>query len=296
MDQARPIHLVFAERAQRIGFVLKDRIPRFHGWSPKHEPCNIFVHEDSNGSQIQFQRRSDVGCMIEFGSVNPAGTAGTRYGPETILKSEDIGSVSELIDNSTGLEPIDVDFHDLFSKTDSKSTKQSQGESTKITISAEEGIEGLGSISESVEQEVHAEFEEESGSSTTNTREGDESTIVPAGKAERIFEDRRRADSELEVTSHAKFTFILRAGQHDHRWNHGWKGHRGHDHCQWDTWQDFKDVIRGEAPDNIDLAHEFRQHPAHHYDLDVLFPLSGEVRYKVKFEGKIVKSYRVQGA
>ena len=203
--------------------------------------------------------------------------------------------MSELIDNTVGLAPIDVDFHDLFSKVDSKETTKSQGESTKITISAEEGIEGVGSISESVEQEVHAEFEEKSGSETTNTREGEESTVVPMGKAERIFEDRRRADTQLEVTSHAGFTFVLRAGHHEHRWHRGWKGHRGSDHCQWDTWQDFVDVLHGVAPDNIDLAHSFQARPAPHYDLDVLRPLTGEVRYKVRFEGKIIKSYRVQG-
>ena len=71
MSEARPIHLVFAERAQRIGVVLRERVPRFHGWSTHHEPCNVFVHEDANGQLIQFQRRSDVGCMIEFGSVQP---------------------------------------------------------------------------------------------------------------------------------------------------------------------------------------------------------------------------------
>ena len=37
---ARPIHEVFHQRAQRIGFVLKNRIGRFHGWNPKGErPC-----------------------------------------------------------------------------------------------------------------------------------------------------------------------------------------------------------------------------------------------------------------
>ena len=195
-----------------------------------------------------------------------------------------------------GLRPIDVDFHDLFSKEDHKSTSKSAGTSTKITVSAEEGIEGVGSISESIEQEVHAEFAEESGSSTTNTREGDESTVIPVGVSERIYEDRKRADTELEVTSHASFSFILRAGQHDHRWNHGWRGHGGHDNCRWDTWQDFEDAVRGVAPDNVDLAYSFRRRPAHHYDLDVLLPLSGEVRYKVRFEGKIIKAYRVQPA
>ena len=293
---AKPIHEVFRARAQRIGFVMRNRIGRFHGWNPKGEPMRVFLHDLGGGSQlVQFQRASDPRCYIEFGNVTAAGTANTRYGPETILKAEDLGAVSAHYDNTSGFKPIELSFRDLFSKVDTKESEKSGGESTKLTLEAEEGIEGFGSVKESLEQEIHLEFAESESSETTNEREGEEATIVPVGKLAKVLLTRKRADTELEVTSNADFTFSLKVGSHDPRWNHGWKKGGAPHKAYWETWQDFADVIRGEAPDNYDLADSFRRHPARHYDLDVLDPLNSEVRYKVKFEGKIIREYTVKG-
>ena len=292
----KPIHEVFRIRAQRIGFILRDRIGRFHGWNPHHEPCRVFVHDGDAGSKlVQFQRIADPRCIIEFGNVTAAGTENTRYGKETILKAEDLGAVSETYRNN-GFEPADVSFRDLFGKTDTKEKDASAGTSTKITIEAEEGIEGFGSVKESVEQEIHAEFAESESSEVTNEREGEEGTSVPVGKAVEITETRKRADTELEVFSDAEFTFNLKCGSHDPRWSHGWKKGGPPHKATWGTWQEFVDAVRGDAPDNIDLATAFKRHPARHSDLDVLDPLDGQVRYTVRFEGKILKSYDVEPA
>ena len=293
---AKPIHEVFRQRAQRIGFVLKNRIGRFHGWNPHGEPMRVEVHDAKGGGKtIQFQRRSDPRCFIEFGNVTAAGTANTRYGPETILKAEDLGAVSEVVDNRTGYKEIEVSFSDLFSKTDTKETEKSGGTSTKLTVEAESGIEGFGSVKASVEQEVHAEFAESQGSEVKNEVGGEEGTGVPIGKRIQVTQTRKRADTELVVFSDALFSFNLKAGSHDPRWNHGWKKGGPPHKATWSSWQDFVDVIKGEAADNIDLSENFQKHPAHHYDLSVLDPLDGEVRYKIKFEGKIIKNYTVHG-
>ena len=292
----KPIHEVLNKRARGIGHILKDRIPRMHDFKGQERLVPRVYPKDGGLMLVQFYRRNDIGAVIEFDNVAASGTANTHYGPETILKAEDLGAVSETIDNRTGFKEIEVSFSDLFSKTDSKETEKSGGTSTKITIEAEEGVEGFGSIKESLEQEVHAEFAESEGSEVTNERSGDEGTIVPVGKRVKITETRQRADTELVVTSNAMFSFKLNVGYHDHRWNHSWKGHRAHrDYQRWDSWQDFVDVIKGEAPSNIDLATSFMQHHADHADLWVLDELDGEVKYKVRFEGKIIKVYTVHG-
>ena len=292
---ARPIHKVFEQRAQRIGLVLSTRLDRFKNWNPHgHEPLNPIVHDDHNGILLQYQRVSDAGCWIEFGSVQAAGTAHTVYGAETILNAVDLGAVEETISNLHGLAPIDVSFRDLFASTDTKETEKSGGTSTKIHIEAEEGIEGFGSIKESIEQEVHAEFSERSSSETTNEREGHESTTVPVGSRVRILETRRRVDSEVTVTSDGAFTFNLRAGGHDHRWNHGWKKGRPWHHSEWSSWQDFVDLVNGDAPSNTDLYTSFLHHHVPHAWKNVLDPLNSRVRYKVRFEGKIIKTYTVE--
>ena len=296
MNKAKPIHEVFRARAQRIGFVLRNRIGRFRDWNPSREPMDAFVHDgDGDSKLIQFRRRSDVRCYIEFGNVTSAGTINTTYGKETILKAVDLGAVAETYHNH-GDKPVEVSFRDLFGKTDTKATDKSAGTSTKITIEAEEGIEGFGSVKESVEQEIHAEFSESESSEVQNEREGEEGTIVPAGHSVRITETRKRADTELAVESDAEFAFNLKCGSHDPRWNHGWKKGGPPHKATWPTWQDFVDVIRGDAADNIDLARNFERHPAHHYDLSVLDPLDGRVRYTVRFEGKIIKDYDVEPA
>ena len=291
---AKPIHEVFRARAQRIGFVLKNRIGRFHGWNPNGEGMNVFVHDaGGNAKTIQFQRRSDPRCYIEFGNVTADGTANTRYGKETILQAQDLGAVQETYRNN-GFKEVVVSFDDIFGKTDTKKTDKSAGSSTKITIEASEGIEGFGSVKESIAQEIHEEFSESESSAVTNEQGGDEGTAVPAGKAVKITQTRKRADTELEVYSDAQFTFNLKCGSHDPRWNHGWKKGGPPHKATWATWQDFVDVIKGDAADNIDLARNFQVHPAHHYDLSVLDPLNGQVHYTVRFEGKIIKDYDVE--
>ena len=292
---ARPIHEVFDKRARGIGHILQNRVPRFAGFKGEEKLVAREYPVGGGLMLIQFYRESDIGAVIEFGNVSPAGTGNTRYGPETILKAEDLGASSVTVDNRTGYKEIEVNFRDLFAKTDSKEKTASGGTSSKLTIEAEESIAGFGSIKESLEEEVHAEFAETEGSETTNEREGEEATIVPVGKRVKITETRQRADTELEATSNANFTFNLHVGQHDHRWNHGWRGKHGRNHFEWNSWDDFVDVIKGDAPSNLDLAMSFARHPANHADFWVLDGLDGDVKYKVRFEGKIIKDYSVHG-
>ena len=295
MTKARPIHEVFNKRARGVGHVLRDRVPRLHNFRGQEKLISRVFELDGGMMLIQFYPERDIGVVIEFGNVTAAGTANTRYGPETILSAQDLGAVSEMVDNRTGYKEIEVDFNDLFSKTDTKEDSKSGGTSTKITLDASEGIEGFGSIKESIATEVHAEFSEREGSTVKNERSGGEGTIVPVGKRVQITMTRKRVDSELEVTSNAQFSAQLHVGQHDHRWNHGWKGHHGRNHFQWASWEDFVDVIKGEAPSNLDLALSFMHHHASHADLWVLDELEGEVKYKVRFEGKIIKDFAVHG-
>ena len=255
---------------------------------------HVFVRDGDAGSKlIQFQRISDPRCYIEFGNVTAAGTANTRYGDETILKAEDLGAVSADYRNN-GYKEVEISLRDLFAKTDSKESEKGGGTSTKLTLEAESGVEGFGSIKASLEQEISAHFSEREGSAITNELEGEQATIVPVGKAVHVIEIRKRADTELVAYSDALFSFSLKCGSHDPRPNHGWKKGGPPHKAAWSIWQDFVDVIKGEAPDNIDLATNFKRHPAHHYDLSVLDPLNGEVRYKIRFEGKIIKSFDVE--
>ena len=293
--QERSVPEVFDKRARGVCHALQDRVPRFAGCQGQEKLIPRLYPVDGGLMLLQFYRSSDIGAVIEFGNVTAAGTANTRYGPETILKAEDLGAVSIMVDNRGGYKDIEVNFRDLFAKTDSQEKETSGGTSTKLTLEAEESIAGFGSVKQSLEQEVHAEFAESEGSEVTNEREGEEATTVPAGKRVQIVETRRRVDSEIEVTSNARFTHQLHVGWHDHRWNHGWRGHRGRDNFAWKSWSEFEEVLNGHAPSNYALAESFAKHRLRHADRWVFDALEGEVKFKVRFEGKIIKEYTVHG-
>ena len=284
----RPLHEVFLPVAQGIGRLVRGRVWRMDGFAPD-EPLESYVKQNKDGTTtIQYHRRSDGDGVIEIRNITPDGLSKVLFGEEHILKTEQIGSIEEDVDNKAGVAPIDLKFTDLFSKTDSKETDKSAGTSIKLTVEAEEGVEGVASFKESVETEAHAEISESEGSSTTRDEGGEEGTSVPVGKKVIITETRARANGEIDMTANGKFTFRIAVGKHS-----GGKFVGGHN-AYWNSWQDYVDAVRGDAPLNIDLARSFQNHPAAHADLGGIDPLEAEVRYKVSFEGRIIRKYSVR--
>ena len=163
-----------------------------------------------------------------------------------------------------------------------------------LHIEAEEGIEGFGSIKASLEQEIHAEFSERASSETTNEREGEASTIGTYREArpyprnspprrQRSSSHKRRSlhfqppswwsrpslESRLEVRpSLASLRMVLVARL-----------------CR--PYQRRRTVEHGPV-------HFFLASPVPHAWKNVLDPLNSRVRYKVRFEGKIIKTYTVE--
>lgn len=288
MSEAKPLHEVFLKRAQGVGHILRGRVWRMDGFAG-NERLNVdLIQNDDGTSTLAYTRHSDGDARIEIGNIKPDGLANVVFGEEHIAKSQQLGSNEEVVDNRNGVAEIEVSFRDLFSKTESKEKEKSAGTSIKIAVESEQDIEGVASFKESVETEAHAELSESEGTETTSEVEGEEGTTVPVGKRVRITETRERADGFIEVTAHGKFVHRLDVGKHSGGGWHG--GHNGH----WDSWNDFCDVVKGEAPDNWSLAKSFKDKHAYHADLWALNPLEATVKYKVSFEGRVVRSYSVE--
>ena len=289
---SRPLYEVFEHRARGIGHILRDRgIWRMAGFAA-NEPLHEYQYPNDDGSvTLAFVRRSDGRARIEFRNVKPAGLSEVNFGEETVLKSEFLGSNEEIVDNRDGTGDIEVSFRDLFAKSDEKSkeTKKSAGTSVSVTVSASESIEGVASFDESITAEAHAEYSESESSTTSTSREeeGEESTVVPVGKRVRITENRSRADTQQEVTARGDFTFGIAAGKHS-------GGRFVGRFAKFDSWSDFCDAVRGEAPDNVCLAESFKNRHPWHADLWALNPLNSEVKYNVKFEGRVMRTYKVE--
>ena len=292
---SKPIHEVFLRRARGVGHILRDRVFRMTGFSAS-EPLTVEVDQQDDGSmRIRFRRESDGHGVIEFQNVQASSVSAIHFGEETLQNPETLGSNVEVVDNRKGVAEIPVSFRDLFSKSHGKehTDEKSAGTSVSVEVTASQSIEGVAGFEEKVSAEAHAEISQSDTETedTTSEFEGEEGTTVPVGKRVRITETRTRADVVQDVTGHGDFTFSLQVGKHS-----GGKFVGGHNRgwAKWDSWQQFVDVVKREAPDNWGLAKSFKEHHAYHADLWALDPLDAEVRYVVKFTGRVMRSYVVE--
>ena len=307
-DQPTPVHKVFKPKAIGLLHLMRNRgIWGIAGVNLDH-PLSVKQYADGDDAiDLLFLLDDDHG--IKFGGIKGDGLADVVYGAETISDQTDLGSVSEVTDNRNGVAEIEVDFRDLFAQSDSKETDQSSGGSVKLTLEAEQSIEGVASFKQSLETEVHTEFSESTGSETSKEQEGDEATTVPKGKRVKITQTRHRADGTTEVSAKGKFTYYIEVGKFDGNKRVKHKSHHEvfnpdltiHHHIapgtpsvHFDSEQQLRDVVTGNAPDNWPFAGSFNARPAYHADLWALDPLDSHVRYSVKFEGRIIREFRVE--
>ena len=290
-----PIHEVFLRRTRGVGHIVRGRVYRTTGFRAD-EPLEAEVLPQDDGSlTLRYRRRSDGDCLIEYRNVQASGVADIRFGEETLQNPETLGSNVEVVDNRHGVAEIPVQFRDLFSKSHGKehTDEKSAGTSVSVEVTASQSIEGVAGFEEKVSAEAHAEISQSDTETeeTSQEFEGQEGTTVPVGKRVRITETRTRADVVQEVRGLGQFSFVLQLGKHS---GGHFKGGRDRGWAQWDSWQQFVDVVKGEAPDNWSLAKSFRERHAYHADLWALDPLDSEVKYVVKFTGRVMRSYTVE--
>ena len=286
MSKSIPLFEVFRVRAHGVQHILRFACAgamAFEGIKPE----DYIVDSKGDGTELWYTSPHDKYAHIVFSNIKAAGVSGIKYGTSTVTKEEQIGSNEQIVDNRDGVADVEVKFSDLFSETDSKEDSKSAGTSVSVTVESQQNIEGFASFDESVTAEAHAEMEESEGHSTTHEDTGEEGTTVPKGKRVRIVETRSKASGEIPVSARGDFTFSMTIGHHG---SHGW--HSGT--ARFDSWQQFCDVITRNAPDNYPLAKYFKDHPPYHADLWALNPLDSEVRYIIKFEGRVMRTYSVQ--
>ena len=297
--KATPIHEIFLHRARGVGHLLRNR-PVFNGMtgfaSNEALSVELIPGKGGNGPTIRYWRKHWNGHnqgYIEFGNVNPMDPTHITFGPETVLRSEELPAVEEPIHNG-GFTTVTVKFEDVFGKESaSEKTKEaSAGTSVKVSIESEQSVEGVAKFKESVEAEAHAEVSESSTQAEASSQEigGGEETEVPAGKSVIITASRKRVDTAQDVTAQGAFTHTVVAGQFSHHTKHPWH------YVAWDSWEQFKDCVNGDAPDNWPLATVFKEHPVFHGDLWALKDINAPLRYRVKFEGKIIRTFDVRKA
>ena len=301
MSKATPIHEIFQGRAQGVMHMMrKYGAEELDGASSK-EP--VYVQQIAGGPgagpTIRYWRKRHEGAkdrqaFVEFGNIQPVSPKDMVFGPETTLNSEQISSTERTIDNRGGYKDLDISFGQLFGKetADEKSEDKSAGGSVKVSIESEQDVEGVASFKEAVEMEAHAEIAESESHSETVSHEdtGEEETSVPVGKMIIITQSRSRADTVQTVTAHGEFTHTVRIGQHTRKVAPRHKNSS----IGWDSWEQFKDCVNGDAPDNYPMSAKFKADPPYHADLWALADVSAPLRYTVKFEGKIIEGYAVR--
>ena len=284
---------VFNKRARGIGHLLRNApVPGMSGFSA-HEALSVTQTSADPPTLIYGRKhstRAHHSQLVVFEHVTANGVEGITFGPQTVLKSEDLGSISEIVDNRKNSEPQTVKYRDLFGKAEAKekSSEKSAGTSVSVTISAKQSVEGVAEFDESMTAEAHAEVSESESSSqeTSSEDESEHELGVAPGKRVRVTMDRKKADVVQTAKANGKFTHTVAVvettGGH---WKHL---------VRWDTWQQFKDCLNGDAPDNWPLAEYFKAHKPAHADLWALADLNVPLEYDVKFEGRIVRSFTVE--
>ena len=283
----RPLHEVFLPKVQDIAHACAGRVWRCPSNFGPREPFYVDQLGDGDAPTLRYHWVKDQHLCVAITNITPVGVGNMLFGEQRTLDSEQIGSTTEYVDNVDGVADIDVNFRDLFSETDSEESSKSAGGSVKV--STEAGVEGGGaSFKVAVEAEAHTEIESSQGKDVTREDEGDEGTTVPVGTSIEIDETREKSDVEIPVTGEGQFNFGIDIGKHS-----GGK-YVGHHNGHWGSKQNFYDVVRGDAPDNWSLARSFKSHPIKGSRLYVLDPLDAAVAYTVKFEGRIVRKYKVK--
>ena len=295
MAHNRPIHEVFLRRVHGIGHIVRGRVWRMDGFAANEKLRAELQTNDDGSITLIYTRESDAHSRMEIRNIQASGLSAIHFGEETLKNPETLGSNVEIVDNRKGVGDVPVSFRDLFSKSHGKehTDEKSAGTSVSVEVTASQSIEGVAGFEEKVSAEAHAEISESDTETeeTSQEFEGEEGTTVPVGKRVRITETRTRADVIQDVTARGDFNFGIRLGKFKHG---GWQGGRDRGWVDWDSWQQFCDVIRGDAPDNWSLARSFKEHSAYHADLWALDPLDSEVKYVVKFTGRVMRSYVVE--
>ena len=293
MSAEKQPHQVFEPLATLLAFLVRGRVWRMDGVHSGERFDPIYSYPQADGStKLLYHRRSDGHGVVEF-TVAPGETSDIVFGKEHITHSEELPSNEEIVDARHHAADVEVNFRDLFGETKSSETTDSAGGSLETTVEAEESVEGVASFKESVTAEVHAEFSRTEGHEESSEQEGETATTVKAGTRARIIQTRTRQDGEVEITANGLFTVSnIIIGKHS-----GGKFVGGHN-AYWASLQDAIDALTGQAPSNIDLAESFKHHPVGHDDRWALGHLEQAnrvaLRFKAKYEGRLVKRYTVE--
>ena len=285
----KTLESIFLPRARGVGHLMRDRVWRMTAFA-SDEPLTVELL-GGPAPTIRYRRVSDGDACIEIGSITPGPLAAVHWGEEQVLRSEQIGSTQQTIDNRHGPAPVSVKFADVFSETHSSSSSSKAGVSVSVTVKSTQKIGGAVGFEESITAAANREVSESEGSSSTHSDTADEATTVPAGKRVRITETRTRSDVDIPVTAQGTFTHTLGIGKHS---GGDWKGKPGEGHGLWSSWDDFVRCVDGQAPDNWDFGTSLREHPPWHADRWALNPIDGAVAYVVSWEGRVVRTYMVE--
>ena len=287
---ARPIHEVFMKPAQGLLHLIRGRVWRTAGAS-SGEPLSVIQRNNPDGTiTLQYHKKSDGHCCIEFANIKAADPRNVVFGEEHITKTQVLGSVTRRIDNSRDTEPDEINLHDLFGHSSSKETDKSAGTSLEVSVSSSQDIEGFASFEESVTAEAHAEISQSESSEESDESGEDQEKTVDGGEILEVTMVSKRSDGSLSATALARFTFEIKIGKHS---GGSFVGHHGKGYAHWTSWEQMSDAVTGHAPDNVDLAAGFKAHPCWHADLWALDTLNQncEVRYDMAFEGRVFREY-----
>ena len=246
-----------------------DKLWRWGDWT-QNKGLRVGNFSDG-GTNIGYRRKDDKEALLSFSNIRPADKLRNQkivtipVGKEKVL---DLVTIPIL--NYDGITELPIVYESEFSKLMTAEEALAIGfkQSLETTFTFQQGGDAA---SVKFEQEIKIGIESSQDSTnTTSTAEGERrlgsiSPVCPPGYDITYRLERYVQPAKIRITGIGDVEHGIAIGKHwDKRWkgNHGEGGKKYSRHLEWDTFEDFIRVVKGDGRRDMDGTEWFNNHPA----------------------------------
>ena len=255
-------------RAELIGLAVKsvsdNKLWRWDNFNKK-DGLRVAGYRDG-GTNLDYRRNSDRTAALLLGNIRPKDKLIDRKDEIIPVGSvKNVDGVTIECFNYNGIAPLPITYEGNFGKSRSFAEAAAYGFTQSIELSFKFQQGGEASFYK-FEQELTLGFESRQDFSTTETNETTEQRSAginpecPPAYDINFWMSRTSQPMKVRTTGKGDVEHSIEIGKH---WDGKWHGHDGYKrHAEWDTFEAFLKVIKGDGARDQDLWEHFRKNPA----------------------------------
>ena len=231
------------------------------------------------GEEIHWRHPWEEKGLVVTANIRPTGELDNKK-IEEIPTGEPkiVDGVTVDASNWNGIAPLPINYDAGFGSMQSKEEAVAIGftEGVKVGIKFQEGGEAAFFKAEQsleITSESRQDQTKTNANSSSELRNAGFAPTCPPGYDIEFHMSRTTQPTKLRVTGNGQLTHSLAIGKH---WSGHWKKKHGKGgkyylrHAQWDAFEDFLSVIKGEGRRDLALADWFKRNPASKWLVDRL--------------------------